>query len=167
MLRALVFVLLGVLVLVGVVALVGALLPKGHRASRTTTYAAPPERVFAVISDFAHAPDWRPDVTSVELLPDDGHGVRFREHGRNGAITYRVEELAPPAKLVTRIDDTGLAFGGRWIFELSPSGTGTVLTITEDGEVYNPIFRFMSKYVISEYASIDRYRAALKTRLGE
>jgi uncharacterized protein YndB with AHSA1/START domain len=156
---------LAIIALVGVVAAVGLLLPKGHRASRTVVYPAAPEVVFAAITDFARFPDWRKDVKKVELLPDDGRGQRFREDGKNGVIAYRVELREPNRKLVTRIDDPSLPFGGTWMFELTPAPEGTSLTITEDGEIYNPIFRTLSKVVFSPSATIDTYQADLRTRL--
>ena len=148
-----------------VAAIAGAFLPKGHRASRTVVYRAPAAAVYAVITDFARFPEWRPDLKSVELLPDAGGAVRFREHGKDGAITFRVEAREENARLVTRIDDPSLPFGGTWTLELKPAPEGASLTITEDGEVYNPIFRVASRLFFSPYDTIDRYQANLRRRL--
>ncbi|MFI5177769.1 MAG: SRPBCC family protein [Vicinamibacterales bacterium] len=152
--------------LVALVALIGMMLPRGHRASRTATLPAAPPVVFGVITDFARAPEWRRDVSRIEVVPDDGRGRVVREHGRQGVVPYRVEVFEPPTRLVMRIDDPSLPYGGSWTYELRPAGTGTSLTITEEGEVYNPIFRFMQKVVFSPYATIDAYLAALRKRLG-
>jgi hypothetical protein len=89
----------------------------------------------------------------------------FREAGKQGSILYRVEALEPPSRLVTRIADPALPFGGTWTFELMPKDGGTALTITEDGEVYNPIFRFMSKVFFSQTATMEAYLTSLKKRL--
>ena len=151
----------------GVITVVGLMLPRGHHASRSVTLAAPPLAVFGVVSDVAHGADWRPDVKSIEMLPDDGKGRRFKENGSNGPITYRVEVSDPSVKFVTRIADPSLAFGGSWTFDLEPAGSGTELTITEDGEVYNPIFRFMSRFFFSPTATMETYIAALRKKLGE
>lgn len=159
------FVALALVVLAGVLTAVGCVRPKGHRAARTTAYAAEPAAVFAVISDVARYPEWRSGITSVESLPDDGRGPRFREHGAEDVIAYRVERLDPPATLVTRIDDPSLPYGGTWTFDLASTPEGTALTITEDGEVYNPIFRLLSKTVFSPYATIDTCQADLRRRL--
>jgi len=166
MLKWILFVALGLVAFVGIVAVVGMFLPKGHRAARTVVYPAPPARVFAAITDFARFPEWRRDVKRVELLGNDGRGMRFREEGRNGTITYRVERHEPDSTLVTRIDDPSLPFGGSWTLELKPVPEGTALTITEDGEVYNPIFRVLSKVVFSHYATIDTYQSDLRRQLG-
>lgn len=42
----------------------------------------------------------------------------------------------------------------------------TELTVIEDGEVYNPLFRFVSRLIIGHTATIDVYLAALHKRLG-
>jgi hypothetical protein len=57
------------------------------------------------------------------------------------------------------IADSTLPFGGKWTYELTPSGTGTMLRITEDGEVYNPVFRFVSRFVMGHTATMDKYLA--------
>jgi hypothetical protein len=159
-------VVVGLIALVGVVAVVGMFLPKGHRASRTVVYTAHPDAVFAAISDVARFPEWRSDVRSVEILSSDGGLPRFREVGRNGAVIYKVDLREPPAKLVTRTDDPSQPFGGSWTLLVKPVAGGTELTITEDGEIYSPIFRVMSKLVFSPYKTIDTYQADLRKRLG-
>jgi Polyketide cyclase / dehydrase and lipid transport len=166
MLKWIVFVALGLAAFVGILAVVGMFLPKGHRASRTVVYQAPPARVFATITDFARFPEWRSGVKTVELLGDDGRGLRFREDGANGVVTYRVERRMPDSTLVTRIDDPSLPYGGAWTLEVKPAPDGASLTITEDGEIYNPIFRVMSKVIFSPYTTIDTYQADLRKRLA-
>ena len=162
MLRLALYAVGGIVGLVILVAIVGVLLPKGHRASRTVTYSVPPSTLFAVITDVGRAKEWRSDLQSVEILAPD----RFRENGKNGAITFRIETREPDRKLVTRIDDTSLAFGGTWTFDIAPASGGSSLTITEDGEVYNPIFRVMQKLFFSPYATIDTYQADLRKKLS-
>ena len=165
MLKWTALIVVGILVLAAVVALIGIFLPKGHRASRTVVYSAPPESVYAAITDFARFPEWRSGVKTVEVLSNGEGDTRFREDGPHGPVTYKVEERRPGSRLVTRIDDPSLPFGGTWTLELKPVAGGTELTITEDGEIYNPIFRVMSKVVFSPYETIDAYQTDLRKRL--
>jgi hypothetical protein len=90
----------------------------------------------------------------------------IREHGSHGVVPYRVEVFEPPSRLVMRIADPSLPYGGTWTYEFRPDGAGTSLTLTEDGEVYNSIFRFMQKVFFSPYASLDAYIENLKKRLS-
>ncbi len=151
---------LGLLVLV--VVLVGLALPKQHRATRDRMLTASSDAVFQAITTPAEFPTWRTGVRQVELLADAGGKPRFREHGRDGVITYVLDEAIPSQRVVSRIDDPSLPFGGTWTFELTPVGGGTLLRITEDGEVSNPLFRFMSRFVFGHHAGIDRYLADLE-----
>jgi uncharacterized protein YndB with AHSA1/START domain len=128
-------------------------------------YSAPPESVYAAITDFARFPEWRSGVKTVEVLSNGEGDTRFREDGPHGPVTYKVEERRPGSRLVTRIDDPSLPFGGTWTLEVKPVAGGTELTITEDGEIYNPIFRVMSKVVFSPYETIDAYQTDLRKRL--
>jgi uncharacterized protein YndB with AHSA1/START domain len=143
--------------LVAVVALIGWSLPVAHSASGTATLAAPPEAVFALISDFARYPDWQPGVSRVEVSGAPGAGQGVVMHGRSGTVPYHVEVFDPPRRIVTRIDRSERAFGGTWTYELRPVATGTELTITEDGEVYNLIFRTLARFVFGHTATIDAY----------
>jgi hypothetical protein len=162
--RILVYVVGTTAALVVLVVAVGYMLPVKHVASRERVYAVPQDRVFAAIATPAEYPRWRRDVKRVELLPDESGRPRFRETGRDGAITFRIEERVPDRRLVTRIAER-LPFGGSWTYELTPTATGTSLRITENGEVYNPVFRFMSRFVFGHHRTIERYLADLETYL--
>lgn len=153
--------------LVALVAIVGALLPRDHVATLTARIAAPPQAVWGVISDPAHFPEWRGDVTKVDLLPPTPTGPSWREHSRHGAITMVVDLAEPPHKMIGRIADEGLPFGGKWIYEIAPDGdAASRVTITEAGSVYNPIFRFVSRFIMGHTASIDTYLRALGRHFG-
>lgn len=143
--------------IVPVVAIVGWTLPVGHTAWREVTVAAPADSVFALITGFADHPRWRTGVHRVEMLAPENGRTRFREHSSDGSILFEVVERQPARRLVTRIADPSLPFGGTWTYELTPDGDGTRLRITENGEVYNPIFRFVSRFVMGHTSTIDRY----------
>ena len=155
----------GFAAIVIVVAAVGFALPVKHRAEGQAHYRQSPGEVYAVITDVKSFPLWRPSVKTVELLPDSAGKKRFREEGSDGAILYEVEQAVPNQRLVTRIADPSLPFGGSWTYELTPDSNGTTVRITEDGEVYNPIFRFVSRFVMGHTSTIERYLGDLAKRL--
>jgi len=153
--------------LIALTAIIGALLPKGHTASRTAVISKAPDVLWQAMTDCAAFPQWRADVKNVEVLPDrDGHKV-WREDGENGKMTLEAIESSPPTRLVMKIADPDLPFGGTWTYELQASSGGTRVTITENGEVYNPIFRFMSHVFFSQSATIETYLKALGKKFGE
>lgn len=151
---------IGVLVLL-ILAVVGIgyLLPVKHTASRAASFHAAPERLFSLITG---PQNWRPDVVKCEPVSGNGGGNFQRETTRNGeTLTYELLDLDPPKSLKRRIATTGLPYSGKWTFSLQPSSGATTVRITEDGEVYNPIFRFMSRFVFGQTATIDAYLRAL------
>ncbi len=156
-----------VVVLIAVVAIVGAMLPRGHVATRTARYKQKPEAIWLAITRVEELPSWRGDLTGVERLPDRNGMPMWREKGRNGTMTFATEEFAPPRRLRTRIADEGLPFGGSWIWELTPDGEGTHLRITENGEIYNPIFRFMARFIFGYASTMEQCLRSLGKRFGE
>ena len=145
------------------VVVIGYLLPQEHRATGSARIAAPPGRVFEVITDVVRYPEWRDDVSAVEILGREP--LRWRERSGGDAITFEVVESVPPERIRVRIVDPDLPFGGSWTYALVPDREGTRITIVEDGEVYNPVFRFISRFVIGHTATIDRFMANLEKKL--
>lgn len=162
-----VFVALAVIAaLVAIVVVGGLLLPVGHVASVRGFVAAPPESVYMAIADVAGGPAWRSDLDEVRVLSSGGEPLRWLEQGRYGAIRYVREEERPHERIVSRIDGTEQGFGGRWTWRLEPEGAGTRVTVTEDGEVYNPVFRFLSRFVFGHYGTMEGYLRDLGRRFG-
>jgi len=155
-----------VVVLALVVVIVGYLLPKGHVATVTARIEAPPEAVWAALTDPVSYPKWRPDVARIEVLPARDGAPAWREIGKNGTITFAMEALDPPRRFVSRITDRSLPFGGAWEYVVAPDGRGTRVTITERGEVYNPVFRFVSRAFMSPAASAAAFLRGLGRAFG-
>jgi hypothetical protein len=153
----------GIVTMVLCVAVVGYLLPQSHVAALEGTFAAAPAVVFDTIADVARYPEWRSDLGSVELLSTSP--LRWREHSGSETLTFEAVETKRPDLLQVRIADTGLPFGGTWTYELTPDGSGTKVKITERGEVYNPIFRFVARFIIGHTSTIETFLAALHRRL--
>jgi uncharacterized protein YndB with AHSA1/START domain len=157
------------LALLAIVIVVGVLLPKAHRASRSAKLGQSPEIVWAAITEDSKFPEWRKTVTRVEALPPVDGKPSWREFdSRGGSIPFVVLESVAPKRLVTRIADAKLPFGGTWTFDVSAAPDGrSVIRITEDGEVYNPVFRFVSRFLMGYTATIDAYLCALGSKFGE
>ena len=155
---------LGIAGLLILVVVIGALLPQKHKVSRTVSLHQPAEAVWTLISG---PPTWRPDVASFqELPPHEGHRTWSETDKHGQTIPFEAIESVPPHHMVTRIADSKLPFGGTWAYEIVPASNSCTLTITEDGEVYNPLFRFVSRFVIGHTATLDGYLKALSTKLG-
>lgn len=118
----------------------GAALPVAHVATRTKRLPARPEIVWGLINDPVATTGWGGNVKTEPVEQDE------------------------PRLLVTKIVGEK-AFGGTWTFELAPEGhDATSLTITERGEIYNPLFRTVMR-VRGHTRTIDAYLAKLETAL--
>lgn len=169
--RMLIYIVVGVLgvlvVLVGIMALIGSRLPKNHVASRSILLRKSPPDVYAVIRNFASMPKWRADVKQVDVEGSQGGPIYFREEGKHGTVNYELIEDVPDQRMVTRIRDTDLGYGGQWTYTLAAENGGTRVTITEDGEVSNVIFRFISRYIFGQTSTMDSYLTSLANHFGE
>jgi uncharacterized protein YndB with AHSA1/START domain len=149
-----------------VIVLVGWMLPVAHVASGSVRLARPSEEIHAIVSDVASYPAWWADMTQIEMLPPVDGRTRFRQFMGADPVIVEVLESVPPTRFVTRIADPDQPFGGTWTLEIAPDGTGSRLTVIERGEVYNPVFRFVSRFVFGHTATIDSFLRALQRKAG-
>jgi hypothetical protein len=155
-------------VLAGIVLLlvvVGLLRPKGHVARTQAKYSHPPDSLWATLADFEHWGEWNPEVKSVTRLPERAGHTMLKVIGTWGEAPTEITVWDPPRRLETQMDAG--AFRGGWTYELavSPEG-GTVLTVTERGEVDNPVFRAMMMFH-DNHATMLAFHRALAGRLRE
>lgn len=154
----------GVLILIAVI---GWLLPKEHTVSREARFQQTPEAVWKAITDVDAMPAWRQGLKSVKHLPDQNGLPAWMETTDSGVFPLATVVSQPPAKLVVQIADPKLPFGGTWTYEVTAMPTGSSLRIREDGEIYNPIFRFLSRFVLGYSGTIDTYLKSLAKKFGE
>jgi uncharacterized protein YndB with AHSA1/START domain len=155
--------------LVVVVVVIGEFLPKNHSATRASHFHQSPEAIWSAITDYARFPEWRKSVVRIEALQPVNGQPCWREFDNHGnAIPFEIVEATPGQKLVTQIADPNLPFGGTWTYVLTrqPDGT-TLLRITEDGEIRNPVFRFVARFFIGYTKTTEDYLHALGGKFGE
>lgn len=101
-----------------IAASVGALLPRTHVVSRSIVVPKPPEEVWAVISG---PPTWRAEIRSYQELPPHNGRRMWRETDSHGqTIAYEEIESIPARRMVARIADRKLPFGGTWTVDIAP-----------------------------------------------
>jgi hypothetical protein len=163
--KIIVIVLGAIVLLVVCVVVIGALLPKHHVVSRSARYRATPQKLFALIQG---PQNWRPEVLREEAVPDAANRKLVRETTRNGeSVTYELLAATPPTSIQRRIASENLPYSGAWTFSLQPQDGATVVRITEEGDVYNPVFRFVSRFIMGRTGTIDAYLGALGTAVGQ
>lgn len=149
-------------------AYVGTRLPRTHVAVSRIRLNAPPERLFAIVTDFEDYPSWRPGLDRVEPGPAiDGLPSWYEVCAKISRVHFRVAEMQPPHRLVTCLVDDKVALSGRWIYRFEADGESTVLTITEQENIHHPLLRFFDRFVLSYHGVMDVYLIALARKLGE
>jgi hypothetical protein len=167
-----VFIILAVLAgIILLVAVIGYCLPVKHSATISVTIHASQEKVWRRLIDFRAFPQWRNSLQRVEPI-SDSEWTEVDRH--NQRLPMKIVSADPgnsidpshPGRIQTAITGKDLPFGGGWEFTLRPQGGDTQLMITENGEVYNPIFRFVSKFIMGHTATMRQYAADLERSFG-
>jgi hypothetical protein len=160
------FVVAGLILLAGLCALIGAMLPRAHHATRKAKFNQTPDAVYAVISG---PPGWRSDVKAYGSLPsENGRDRWWEQNGRGEKISFELLEARPPSLRAVRIATPGLPYGGTWTFEIAPAANaGSEVRISEDGEIYNVIFRFMARFIFGYTGSIEGFLRDLGKKFDE
>ncbi len=157
-------VLAGLVAAVATMSLAGRFLPRAHVATGRLRLPKPCAEVWAVITDFEGQAAWRRGVRSVRRGPDREGRPVWIESSRHGDLPLEIVQSEAPARLVTRIVDHGLPFGGTWIYELAPEDGGCLLVIREEGEIGPGLFRYLAR-LWGYDATIRRYLEDLERRL--
>lgn len=156
------------LVLLGIAAMTGSRLPKTHVCASRIKLKARPEEIWETITDFGAHPLWRPGLSAVESGPEvDGCPSWFEVCAAKVRVQFALTENDPPRRLATRLVGDKLPISSTWVYELRDVGDGTLLTITENDQVFSPLFRFFSRFVISYHGTMDVFLIALARRFGE
>lgn len=140
---------------------VGRSLPEKHTATQTMSFTSSPEEVWNVVTNVEQWKSWRKGVKEVSMTGPD----TFREKSSNGEVEYMVSNSVPGLSHTTTIITKGLPYGGAWNYVFEREANGCRLTITENGEVYNPFFRFMSKYIFGHDGTLKAYMNDLQSQI--
>jgi uncharacterized protein YndB with AHSA1/START domain len=147
--------------------ILGRTLPREHRAASRITLRSPVEQVWKVVRDLgALQGTWAALKAAARVADAQGREV-WEETVGGFTMRLIVAESDPPRRLVTNVKSPpGAAFGGRWVYEVSPSDSGSTVTVAEEGWIGPAPFRLMSK-VTGYHKSIDQYLTALGRHFGE
>jgi uncharacterized protein YndB with AHSA1/START domain len=110
--------------------------------SATTHIAAPPERVYALISDVTRMGEWSPETVKCEWIEGatgPAAGARFKGTNRIGPIRWSTRptvEVADPGREFTFATGKPGDPDTRWRYTLSQAGDGS--DVTEAWEEVKP-----------------------------
>ncbi len=147
---------------VSIIYLMGYLMPVKHQSFVESHLPIAPEKLWKILTTPDEYKNWRRGIKELKLI-DANHWSELNSHG--DTINYRADWVELNKKLLTIITNNNLPYGGQWEFQIQNTNAGCNLRITENGEVYNPIFRFMSKYVFGHDATLKAYMADLQAKV--
>jgi uncharacterized protein YndB with AHSA1/START domain len=148
------------------------------RELRAETYiAAPPDRVWAALSDLSRMPDWSPEL--VRMVPLKRGGLRVGQWylgiNRRKAVVWPTRSVVAEVERGRRLAWDTKSSGARWIWELVPEGDGTRVVhrrpvptgITGMSKVFAPLFLGGSEEHADELEAgmartVERLRAAVE-----
>ena len=155
--------------LVGAVAamtLLGWLMPSRYVVSQSFLLPVPVADVWATLADYPGQLAWRRGLTAVDRLPDKGStGVWRESFGRSTTRSTTIEARSPDW-LVRQADEEGGAIRRRWEFALEPvvSPRNTRITLTEFGEIRNPLRRFVVRFITGRSTTLKDFLRDLAYR---
>jgi uncharacterized protein YndB with AHSA1/START domain len=86
----------------------------------------PPEKVWAVLADIAHWPEWQTDIASVKLEGEVRPGTVFRWKASGLNITSTLRDVEAPRRIGWTGDSLGMKAIHNWTFEAQESGTRAI-----------------------------------------
>lgn len=131
---------------------------RGVTIERVIEIAAPPERVWAVMSDVARWPEWTASVTSVERLDDGPFGVGSRARVRQPRLPvaiWKVTAMEAGCYFEWQSAAPGLLSVGRHRVEVAGDGAARVmLSITWSG-VLAPVVGWLFGKLSRRYVAME------------
>lgn len=120
-----------------------------QRATESMTVGAPPEVVYAVVTDVEHYADWVSDLKKVEVLERDAQGrpleVEYRAAAFGRSTTYALRyDYSHAPEVLTWMQTHGdltASLEGKYRFEPTPEGT--LVTYDLEVELLVPIPSFI------------------------
>lgn len=138
-------------------------MPTAKRGSHDVEISAPPERVYALISDVTRIGEWSPECYRAKWLAGATAavvGARFRGYNRRGPVrweTTAVVTVAQPGAefAFTVIHDRTGREETRWRYQLQPTSVGTLLTESFEF-VWCPVGNRVSELLIPRGTQVNR-----------
>ena len=139
-------------VLVAGFAVVGFLLPARYHVERSASVAAPPEKVFAIASDFRTWEDWTawnlkmdPTMKRTFAGPATGVGAAVSWEGKkSGQGEMKLTKVTSPTGFTYDLAFEHGQFKSVGTMRFEASGDGTTVVWTDDGDMGgNPFYRWM------------------------
>ncbi|HET9859262.1 MAG TPA: SRPBCC family protein [Nocardioidaceae bacterium] len=111
--------------------------------------AAPPETVWAAVSDVRRMSEWSPECRRIFVVgsPSAGAGTRLLGINKRGRAVWptwsRVVRFEPGRAVAWKVRESGAT----WTYEVEPTETGTRLTGRRDLDAFSPLTRLAAPLI--------------------
>lgn len=132
---------------------------KGYAVERTI--AAPPETIWALLTDAARFPDW--NSTVIDLQGTIAHGEKIALKSTmdpQRTFKLKVTEFEAPRRMVWSSGMPLGLFTGRRVYELAPAGDGTT-TYSMREEFSGPMAPLITKAIPDMTENFTEFAASL------
>jgi uncharacterized protein YndB with AHSA1/START domain len=124
---------------------------EGVEGRATVHIDAPPEKVYAMVTDVSRMGEWSPECVRAEWVggaTEPAAGARFKGHNKLGIFRWSstpTVKVADPGKEFTFETGRPGKEDTRWTYRFAPKGGGTELTESFEALRYGAFFRMISK----------------------
>jgi uncharacterized protein YndB with AHSA1/START domain len=123
---------------------------EGVEGQATVQIQAPPEKVYAMVTDVTRMGEWSPECRRAEWVEGDGPqvGARFKGHNKLGLFRWSTTptvKAADPGREFTFETGKPGKEQTRWSYKFMPKGGGTELTESFEALRYGAFAKLTAK----------------------
>jgi len=152
-------------VVIGLGVVIVLLIPSTTSTTVEIHFDTPIDKVWEVYTDFECQTNWRHDVASVEMDPNQKSWTETLSHPSPMAIRFLVLEKTAPKRLVLQTSADGI-FEGKYIAEFKSTQSGTTATFTEETTSLGFIPKIMSRLFVNQQKLIETYADEAKAEIN-
>lgn len=157
---------MGAVAAVVIALLVGGLTtPRAHAVVRSASINAAASVVWTHVRDVARHAEWREALEEV-TIEDDGGMLRWTARTTTGSARYEMTGEDPPRRFSARSLDDDLSASSEWTWQVDGDQHASIVTITERGEVPNPVVRFVRTHLTGFAGPVEQYLRDLARAVG-
>ncbi len=147
--------------------LVGGLVtPRTHVVSRSASLDAPVDVVWSHVRDVARHAEWREVLEEVTIEHAAPGTLRWTARTTTGSERFEMTADEPPRHFAARSLDDDLSASSEWTWHVQGDARGATVTVTERGDVPNPIVRFVRTHLSGFAKPVDHYLRDLARAVG-